>query len=219
MQASTPQKKIKSAPRAKRAYGGLTADARDTLRRRQLVAAGIDQFGTAGYPATTIESLCAAARVSTRDFYTYFATKQDLLLAVYDQIIAETLRAVTAAVTTAADNPLDSAHAGLSAFVNAMVRDERWARINFIEIVGVSTRAEVRRREAIHDFADLIKSFTEPFVALGLVDAAALTPIRCIAIVGAVHETLTDWMMLSRRPPLELVISELTALFVAATRR
>lgn len=219
MQGDTAQKHSESTPRAKRGYGGLTADARDTLRREQLIAAGIDQFGTVGYPATTIESLCGAARVSTRDFYSYFATKEDLLLAAYNEIIAKTLHSVADAVADASDTPLDSARAGLEAFVNATVRDERWARINFIEIVGVSARVEARRREVIHNFADLIKSFAGPLVAQDMFDPEALTPIRGIAMVGAVHETLTDWVMRKERQPLDLVVSELTALFVAATRR
>lgn len=206
-----------SPQRAKRSYGGLTAAARDALRREQLTAAGIDLFGTAGYHATTVEALCAAARVSTRDFYAYFATKEDLLVAVYDRIIEQTLGAVATAVTAETGEPEASVGTGLDAFVNAMVRDERWARINFIEIVGVSTRAEKRRREVIRKFAELIRNFTGPMAERGL--TKPLTTIQSIAVVGAVHEALTDWVMLERRPPLETVVSELTALFVAAIRR
>lgn len=204
-------------PREKRSYGGLTAAARDALRREQLVAAGIDLFGTAGYHATTVEALCAAARVSTRDFYTYFAAKEDLLVAVYDRIIEQTLGAVATAVSARAGEPEASVGTGLDAFVNAMVRDERWARINFIEIVGVSERAEKRRREVIRSFAELIRTFTDPMAERGL--TSPLTTIQSIAVVGAVHEALTDWVMLEHRPPLETVVSELTALFVAAIRR
>lgn len=217
MSSTSEQSSKKSAPRVKRGYGGLTADARDALRREQLTAAGIDQFGTTGFSATTVESLCGAARVSTRDFYAYFATKEDLLLAVYDRIIDETLGAVTAAVAEVTGDAAASINAGLDAFVNAMVRDERWARINFIEIVGVSARAEIRRREAIHAFAELIRIFTDPMAERGR--TIPLTPIQSIAVVGAVHESLTDWVMLTRRPPLESVVSELTALFIAAIRR
>lgn len=221
MHDTSKQTLKKPTRRNKRSYGGLTADARDVLRREQLTAAGIDQFGTAGFVATTVESLCGVARVSTRDFYTYFATKEDLLLAVYDRIIDVSLGAVSAAVAEPANgpaaDPVAAVTAGLDAFVNAMVRDERWARINFIEIVGVSVRAEQRRREAIHAFAELIRSFTAPIAGRGLINP--LTPIQSIAVVGAVHESLTDWVMLEQRPPLEAVVTELTALFAAAVRR
>lgn len=217
MHDTSKQTLKKPTRRNKRSYGGLTADARDVLRLEQLTAAGIDQFGTAGFVATTVESLCGVARVSTRDFYTYFATKEDLLLAVYDRIIDVSLGAVSAAVAEPAADPVAAVTAGLDAFINAMVRDERWARINFIEIVGVSVRAEQRRREAIHAFAELIRSFTAPIAGRGLINP--LTPIQSIAVVGAVHESLTDWVMLEQRPPLEAVVTELTALFAAAVHR
>lgn len=217
-----PKKKSQNgALRAKRGYGGITAEARDAMRREQLIAGGVAKFGTTGYPATTIESLCATARVSTRDFYKYFAGKEDLLLAVYDRIIADTMQAVIDATTASNardDDPTRLIQSSLEAFAVTMAHDERWARINFIEVVGVSRRVELRRREAIHGFAELVKAFTESLADRGLIDRTALSPVLWVAMVGAVHETLTDWVMQRERPPLETVVAELTRLFVAATR-
>lgn len=212
-----------SGVRVKRGYGGISPADRDAMRRQQLITAGIAGFGENGYSATTIESLCGEARVSTRDFYSYFKSKEALLLAVYDHIIERSMNAVAEAVAEAdlraAGDPIGVIHAGIGAFAESMARDERWARINFIEVVGVSSRVELRRREAIHNFAQLVKSYTELLAERGLIDPAIVSPVTWVAMVGAIHETLTDWVIQSDRPSLEYIVDELTALFVVLIRR
>ena len=64
-----------------RTYGGESADDRLTRRRRQLLDAGLELFGTAGYRATTVRQLCREAKVSDRYFYEQFDSTEDLLLA------------------------------------------------------------------------------------------------------------------------------------------
>lgn len=47
--------------------------------RQALVNAAIELFGTKGYEETTIAELAAAADVSTRTFFSYFASKEEVL--------------------------------------------------------------------------------------------------------------------------------------------
>lgn len=214
---SEPVPETEPATTPKRRYGGISSADRDELRRARLIEAGIAGFGDDGYPAATIESICRAASVSTRDFYRYHSSKEDLLLAVYDHIIESSTRSVADAIaSTVLRSPDDTAHAihaGIKAFAESMARDERWARINFIEIVGVSHRVELHRRAAIHRFAELIRVFIEALASSGRIEPVVVTPVLWVATVGAVHETLTDWVIREERPPLESVVDDLASLF------
>lgn len=62
-------------------------------RRRRIEDAAIDLFERHGFDATTIDQIAAAADIAPRTFFSYFATKDDLVLADYaerlDRIIAE----------------------------------------------------------------------------------------------------------------------------------
>lgn len=208
-----------SQPR--RAYAGIAAEERDAQRRLALIESGIDSFAEHGYAQTTIESVCSGANVSTRDFYRYFKGKEELLLTVYDQIIDETMRAVGTAVGAAlADFKGTRAviRAGVAAFAMSMTGDERWARINFIEVVGVSADVELRRREVIGDFGRLVAGISETLAERGLADRATLSPVHSVAMVGAIHETLTDWMLQSERPPIDQTIDALVDIFTAVLR-
>lgn len=208
--------------KSKRSYGGVSSEARDVMRREALVAAGIELFGAAGYAATTIEALCSEASVSTRDFYSYFKTKEDLMLAVYDRVIAQTMESVGARVAQAFERDDDLPgviRAGVGAFAEAMVEDERWGRINFIEVVGVSPRVESRRREVIGDFGRIVAAISEALAERDGIDMAAFSSVHSVALVGAVHETLTDWVTGGDRPPLDQTVDALVEIFAAVMRR
>ena len=62
-------------------------------RRRRIEDVAIDLFVRQGFDATTIEQIAAAADIAPRTFFSYFATKDDLVLADYtdrlDRILAE----------------------------------------------------------------------------------------------------------------------------------
>lgn len=65
-------------------------------RRRRIEDAAIELFERQGFDATTIEQIAAAADIAPRTFFSYFPTKDDLVLADYtdrlDRIIAEFAR-------------------------------------------------------------------------------------------------------------------------------
>lgn len=67
---------------------------RNRIARRQAIeAAAIDLFEANGFHDTTIEDIAAAVEIAPRTFFSYFPTKEDVVLADYsarlDRIITE----------------------------------------------------------------------------------------------------------------------------------
>ncbi|WP_181774103.1 TetR family transcriptional regulator [Amycolatopsis pittospori] len=77
-----------SPRRAPVARVGATPAGRLRLRR-ELAAAAVDLFVANGYEATTVDEIAAAAGVGRRTFFRYFDTKDDVLFANHDEIVAE----------------------------------------------------------------------------------------------------------------------------------
>jgi AcrR family transcriptional regulator len=155
---------------AGRRYAEKSPEERRAERRARMLTAGLELFGTQGYRKTTIESLCAAAGVSTRNFYEEFGSRESLVIALHDEINAHALQAVAAALTDVDPPDIDTrVRAGTSAYFEVMTSDRRWAQIALVESVGVSTEAEVHRRAAIDRFVALMEAEANRLADTGVI--------------------------------------------------
>ena len=210
----------RSASLEGRRYGDKTAVERHDARRARLVEAALDAFGTDGYPSTSIEHLCARAGVSTRSFYEHFGNREELLLALHDDLNARALQSAGEAVAAADPDDLAArALAGVRAYFDVVTTDPRWARIAVVESVGVSPVAERHRQEALGRFADLIEVEADRFAASGL------APVRdhrltAIALVGAINGLVNTWTSTSDwADQVDAVVREAADLIVAGITR
>lgn len=195
-----------------RSYGGESATDRLARRRRQLLDAGLELFGTTGYRATTVRQLCREAKVSDRYFYEQFDSTEDLLLAVYDVCTARLEEAAVAALGDPGDAVQDVARRGLDAFLSVVESDPRLARVVWFEVLGVSTRVETAYLARMQSFGHLMVA-----VVAGRSDADVPEVTRelvATTAVGAVSYTVMTWANADFSPGRDEV-AETLALFLA----
>lgn len=199
-----------------RDYGGRSAAERRAERKERLLDAAFELFGTVGYAASSIEKLCAAASVSTRNFYQEFEGREQVLIALHDRL---TTRALTAAAEALSVNEsaglADRIGAALRAYLGVTASDPRWTRIAYVENAGVGRAVEEHRvawRERLCGFID---GEAERFMANGEIPRRDLR-IVTIGFVGAVNETMRDWESRGRPVSLDVLCAELTRMLVAA---
>ncbi len=89
-----------------------------TARRAQLLDAARRCFLRDGFQGTSMQSLLAEADVSAGAFYGYFRSKEDVILAIVEESLAD----VTALIRALADDPRPSDLAGSVATVLEAVR-------------------------------------------------------------------------------------------------
>ena len=202
-----------------RVYGGRSESERRADRRERLVAAGLELFGTEGWGGTSIERLCTTAGVATRSFYEEYAGREQLLLAVYDDILAGAARAVLHAVEAAGTDAVARTAAGVTAYVGHLTDDPRRAQVVNREIRAAGTSPEIaaHRRPTITRFTELValevRSRRE---GMDQVERHTLA----LALTGAVNEVLSDWVSTPEpRPSTAPLVRELTRLYVAALGR
>ncbi|WP_242903217.1 TetR/AcrR family transcriptional regulator [Actinomadura terrae] len=203
-------------PAPRRSYGGRSAQERRAERRERLLAAGLELFGTRGYAATSIERLCATASVSTRNFYEEFSGREELLTALHHDINERARDALVEAYREAAGAGLPAlAERTVRAFVAVTASDPRWARIAFVEVIGVSANLERHRARWRAQWADAILAIVREAVTRG--EAADRDyDLTVIAIIGAVDNLVHHWSARGRDIPLDDVVAELTHLILAA---
>jgi AcrR family transcriptional regulator len=197
-----------------RRYSGQSADERDAARRQRLLAAATDFIGTHGYAATTVERICAEAKVSTRHFYQQFDNKESVFLAVYDDITGPSYERATASLESTQGKTMAARiPAAFLAYLGPMIEDIRAARIAFVEIIGASPRIEEVRLAYRESLVELISAEGAAAVERGEVSDRDFR-FATLALTGATNAIVYDWALHSDRQPVEQLESALVELAV-----
>lgn len=153
MAALTPAPDGGSRAGSGRLWQGQTPDAREADRRERLVEAGLDLVGHHGVAALTMRAACREAAVGPRYFYDLFATREELLEAVYDEAVGRIRgRILEAIVTVNAEDGMAAAMlAGFDTAVTVVEEDPRIGRVLFRESAADDT-LRPRSQAAMPDF-------------------------------------------------------------------
>ena len=208
-----------SAMPARRRYRGATPEERDAERRRRLLDAALELFGTQGWNKTSIEALCRKAGVTTRHFYALFDGREDLFIALYDEKIAWLSERVGEAAASAGQNGDAGAlaRATFGSIHDIYDEDRRMARVMLVEVLGISERVEAHRRAAIDGFVDQIATLTQALIDAGKLRATEDVRITALAIIGAATELLVVGLGADAdAPSRDAVVDELVRLYLLA---
>jgi AcrR family transcriptional regulator len=200
----------------RRMYGGRSVVERRAERRERLLMAGVELFGTEGYAASSIEKLCSHAGVSTRNFYEEFGSREDLLMALHDRILEQAFQAVAGTLAGASGTSLRERFTrAVRAFVTTTANDPRWARLAFVEIIGVSNAVERHRASWRDRWAEFLVAEAKRAVERG---EAADRDFRlgAVALIGAVNELVQHWSLSGGARSLDDVITEIVRIATAA---
>jgi AcrR family transcriptional regulator len=192
-----------------RIYAGRSADERRAERRERLLHAGLELFGTTGFHKTTIPMLCSASGVTARHFYEEFASREELLRAVYDRIATAVFEHVIAALRVRDKDMRERIHDSNDAYFRYLTSDPRLARIYTIEAVGMHADLEQHRRTKREAFVKKLTKATQQLDDRGI-DSRLLSA----ALAGAAHDLLLEWVLAARRPPIERMVETLTTLWI-----
>ncbi|MFM1725087.1 helix-turn-helix domain-containing protein [Rhodococcus sp. PAM 2766] len=174
--------------------GSIYGDAE--ARRRRTLDAAAALLDEGGYAALTIRSVAKRAGTSTGLIYQYFADKQDIFMALLDESIVESTRAVAAL-------PRDR---GVAALIAAIIDESarRWGRLGRMsQVWRDAERAADAGREslrAVHDSGDrydetVFEALTEAAAKEGrvLLDETAVLPFLLSGMQGVAASIVNDW--------------------------
>lgn len=80
-------------------WSGVPLQDRQTLRRDELIAAGVNLLGGEAGPALTVRAVCRAAGLTERYFYESFADRDEFVRAVYDFVCSTAMATLTSSTT------------------------------------------------------------------------------------------------------------------------
>jgi AcrR family transcriptional regulator len=183
-------------------------DRRDK-RRRQLVEAAFAIVGAKGAAHLGVGEVCEAAGLTKRYFYESFNSIDDLSAAVVDHAIAQMVERTE---PFGPASPGGSVHAGIKAFIEALLDDSRLARVLITETqAGALSRFRGR----------IIEVGVASLLPLDrLADKATIDHRRFVAYaqMGALGEICVAWHQGSMSMGREELVAGLVDLFAQIAR-
>ncbi|MET8427174.1 TetR/AcrR family transcriptional regulator [Nocardia sp. NPDC004860] len=199
-----------------RQYGGRAVTERKAERRQRFLDAAIQIFGERGYANCSLADVCAAAGLSKRQFYEEFQTREDVLVAAYDQIQDQAGAALATALSAMGPDPdpTDTVTRALSAFLGSIGADPHRAKVAFVEVVGVSERMEQHRRDRRHAWVATLYLAVEPLAGSGARVRGA-GELAGSALIGAINGLAHEWLLSEPRPPVSDLVEVLVPMAVS----
>jgi AcrR family transcriptional regulator len=178
------------------------------IQRARILMAAADAVGELGYARATVNEVIVRARISRKTFYDVFSDREDCVLALFEQALAEAGLLVREAYAQAT-----SWRAGVRLALARLLRfmDERpaSARLCLIETCGAGDRIQARRAEVLAELALVIDRGRVPS---GRGDELAHTTAE--GVVGAVVNVLQNRLMRGDEQPLTYLLGPLMSIVV-----
>lgn len=184
-----------------RHYGGISADERRADRRRKLLAAAREMWGTHGLAEVTVRGVCVEAGLTPRYFYEQFENRDALLLAV-DAEVRDELIGVLVPASEAEAGGLDRRlRAALVAFLEMVSNDPHAHRIITSDPSGVIGLV-AQRQAGLQRVTQLVIENSVDLLPV------SLTPdeLQRLALftVGGINALIEDWLLHPRMSASEL---------------
>ncbi|WP_081292925.1 TetR/AcrR family transcriptional regulator [Mycobacterium colombiense] len=177
---------------AGRVYGGITGEQRIAERRRKLIGAGMNVFGSAASGSARVKDVVVESGLTERYFYESFSDLNALFDAVLELTMETVESAVNAAVVEVRDDAVSRLSVVLRTSVDVLAGDPRTIRIIFVEALGKGGRASSRRNEILVRAAE--NFFRWSGTDVGDFESSPLeTRTKTFALTGAASELLIAW--------------------------
>ncbi|WP_235748717.1 TetR/AcrR family transcriptional regulator [Nocardia coffeae] len=182
-------------------------DQRRAARRRLLVDAGYELFGTEGEGAVTVRAVSRAARLHTRYFYENFSDTDGLLGAVFDSASAALEEYVRGAITPD-PGPELRRQLILRSMLEFCSADHRRGRVLFTE--ARANPVLLARREMWQQ--QLVQEVLELNAAERPTEDPYRVRVGAAMLVGAVVELVQEWITGQLGSDLDVVVAHATEL-------
>jgi len=170
------------------------SDKRIIDKRMVILDAALRTFVKRGYPETKVAEIASEAKVAEGTIYNYFPSKEDLLLALFDEKWNAIIHEVKSKI-----NRLDDPNKKLKAIFSSVVRmfrkNRQLAEIFMIDIKQSSIFLNNYTINRIVDFLDLIEEILEEGKREGMYRKDLNTRVAKMIIFGAAQGILLSWVL------------------------
>lgn len=204
LSSGRPSRTVRRQPSSPVEPHGLPTE----IQRKRLLSAAIRSLDEVGYAHTSVAHITSRARVSRRTFYELFATREECLLALFDDVVALIERELVAAELE--DLPWrERVRLGMWTILSFFEREPAMARVCVVQSLQGDAKLLDRREALLERLVAIVDEGREQSAK-----AAQATSLTAEGLVGAALSILYTRLLRERREPLTDLLGELMSLIV-----
>ena len=163
-------------------------------RRAMILDAALRTFVQRGYPETKVAEIAYEAGVAEGTIYNYFPSKEDLLLALFDEKWGSIIDDIKEKIVRI-DNPNDQLKAIFSSVVKMFKKNRHLAELFMIDIKQSSIFLNNYTINRIVEFIDIIEEILKEGKRKGIYRKDLDTRVTKMIIFGAAQGILLSWVL------------------------
>ena len=171
-------------------------------KREAILRAAIDVFAERGYFNAQVADVARCAGVAAGTVYLYFRSKDDLLISIFERGMKE---ALTEGLELAAQvrDPRERLRRFARMHLERIGRDRNAAVVFQVELRQSTKFMERFSATLVRDYLGLIRSAFTDGQAAGVFRSTINPTVAAKMFFGALDEMATNWILSTRRYPLE----------------
>jgi len=185
----------------------------DTDLRRRILAAAVDLFADHGYDATSVSQVITRAGVAKGGFYHHFASKDELLYAVYGELIARQLEGMER-ILAAGKSPGETLRLLILDLVETTAASAREALVFSRELSQLGNRRIMQMRSQRRKYHNAVIRLVREAQERGQFSPVASPEIVTFTIFGIINE-MPRWYRPAGRMRPEQIATEIADLVLA----
>jgi TetR/AcrR family fatty acid metabolism transcriptional regulator len=163
-------------------------------KRSVILDAALKTFVKRGYPETRVSEIAAEAKVAEGTLYNYFKSKEDLLLALFDEKWGGIIDGIRKKISRL-DDPNKKLKVMFSVVVRLFRKDRHLAEIFLVDVKQSSIFMKNYPVNRVVEFIDLIEEILEEGKRKGIYRKDLDTHVAKMIIFGAAQGILLSWVL------------------------
>ena len=187
--------------------------AADTEVRRRILSAAVDLFADHGYDATSVSQVISRAGVAKGGFYHHFASKDELLIAVYGELINRQLEGMER-ILAERHSPAETLRLLIMDLVETTAASAREALVFSRELSQLGNSRIMQMRSQRRKYHNAMIRLVREAQERGQFSAVASPEIVTFTIFGIINE-MPRWYRPAGRMRPEQIATEIADLVLA----
>jgi AcrR family transcriptional regulator len=177
-------------------------------RRRQLLDAALECFGTRGYHQTQVSDIIEKADVARGTFYLYFESKREIFKALMEELFEKVTAQIQALPRDAVEKIPSQLLGNISRVTDLLFAEPLLTRLLFNEAVGLDEEQDAQLRNFYQQILDYIHRGLKQGQEMGFVREGNVQ-VMALCLLGSLKEIFYQSLLGTEKTKKDEVVQEL----------